>query len=818
MKMKTGLSIRLYMGAAIGLFAFIFLLDRIHPFKAVPFQLDRNQAIQRADRYLQDSGFSIDGFHTTAFIREPVSSFQHLQSIVGLDSAIVIARDRHASAFSAYWFVFYYQNLPASAPQQRFAVDISADGRVCGFTHIIPAEMDSFPAGLAHLSQEQALSLARNHLVQQNITLDEYAVDNFSSQQFGKRTDHVFRWKKPCPRISGNIKLTVRVQGNRIDEFHKYYEPPEKESMALKASEGYRFFDFVAAIVLFCIFAVWPVIVFLRKYHEGEIGVNRASLLFIGLWSAAVLGAVLALPMQAFGWGLGELSFDWIILVKLVIYAIIVYPLWGIVLFTSWSVGESLAREKMSEKLESMDALFNLKPGVFNVSISLLRGYLYGLIALGAFAVLLKMGLVHCKGTTNISGYITTIDLYLPFLAPGLAALTSALMSEIPFRLFANVLIFQKTGLRSLAVVLSALLFTATGPTFIAFSWTLTPIYLEYVILFALGVYFGILFWKYDLLTVLCADFIFIGILQVIPIITNPAAYLFWSGALGVALLFTPVLLIITGFIKKETFAYKPESVPAHIKRISERERMAKELEIARQVQMKLLPKSSPELPGCDIAGFCLPAKEVGGDYYDFISLGERKLGVAIGDVSGKGVPAAIYMTLTKGVFQSHAEVDVSPKQVLTKVNGLMYRSIERGSFVSMFYAVIDLGLMKMRFARAGHNPAIYYNRKNQNISALEPSGIALGLEKGEVFAHVIKEQEMPLQSGDLFVLYTDGFSEAMNNEQQQYSEERLLQTIQKHSAASAEEIIHQVYLEIKSFTHEHPQHDDMTMVVVKIF
>jgi sigma-B regulation protein RsbU (phosphoserine phosphatase) len=174
-------------------------------------------------------------------------------------------------------------------------------------------------------------------------------------------------------------------------------------------------------------------------------------------------------------------------------------------------------------------------------------------------------------------------------------------------------------------------------------------------------------------------------------------------------------------------------------------------------------------------------------------------------------------MTLTKGVFQSHAEVDVSPKMVLTKVNSLMYRSIERGSFVSMFYAIIDLVAMKMIYARAGHNPAIYFNRDKNLFSALEPAGIALGLEHGEVFSQVIKEQELSLQSGDLFVFYTDGFSEAMNREQEQYSEERLYDTIKKTANEAAQNIIHAIYLDVKSFTNDYLQHDDMTMVVVKI-
>jgi len=248
-----------------------------------------------------------------------------------------------------------------------------------------------------------------------------------------------------------------------------------------------------------------------------------------------------------------------------------------------------------------------------------------------------------------------------------------------------------------------------------------------------------------------------------------------------------------------------------------ERERMVNELEIARQVQMKLLPKSSPKLPGFDISGTCISAREIGGDYYDFFMLDEDHLGIAIGDVSGKGVPAAIYMTLTKGVVQSQAEENSSPREVLMKVNNFMYKTIETSSFITMIYAVLDLKTRQLTYARAGHNPVVYHPVTNESYQLLEPEGMALGLEKGKLFDLVIEEQQVQLTAGDLLVFYTDGFSEAMNKNQQEYGEARLYQVIGKNKQIPAQELIQTICRDVNQFIQEQPQHDDMTMVVLKV-
>lgn len=248
-----------------------------------------------------------------------------------------------------------------------------------------------------------------------------------------------------------------------------------------------------------------------------------------------------------------------------------------------------------------------------------------------------------------------------------------------------------------------------------------------------------------------------------------------------------------------------------------ERERMAKELEIAQEVQKKLLPKHDIQIQGYDVAGICIPAKEVGGDYYDFISLGSNKFGIVIGDVSGKGVPAAIYMTLTKGIIQAYMEESISPIKVLTKVNNLMYRTIERDSFVSMIFAVLDLNEKKITYARAGHNPAIYYHHASNILTLMEPDGIALGLENGEKFQKVIREKEVKLEINDLLVFYTDGITEAMNENHNEFGEERLLRVIQENQDKSAKNLINCIYSRVQNYIGESKRHDDMTMVVLKV-
>ena len=232
---------------------------------------------------------------------------------------------------------------------------------------------------------------------------------------------------------------------------------------------------------------------------------------------------------------------------------------------------------------------------------------------------------------------------------------------------------------------------------------------------------------------------------------------------------------------------------------------------------MSFLPRANPEFTTLDIASRCLPALEVGGDYYDFVQLGGNRLGVVIGDVSGKGTQAAFYMTLTKGFLRALANMSDSPSFILTQLNRLFYDNVKRGVFISMIYGIFDMEDGTLSMARAGHNPVVMRKPSEQELQMIHPKGLALGMEKGDAFERLIQEVKIPLHPNDLFVFYTDGFPEAMNKEKEEFGDDRFEESIEKHSGGTAEEILQGVFQDVKLFAGKAEQHDDMTMVVVKI-
>lgn len=247
-----------------------------------------------------------------------------------------------------------------------------------------------------------------------------------------------------------------------------------------------------------------------------------------------------------------------------------------------------------------------------------------------------------------------------------------------------------------------------------------------------------------------------------------------------------------------------------------ERERMSKELEIAHQVQMKLLPQALPKIEGYEIAASCDPAKEVGGDFYDFITVEGGRHGIALGDVSGKGTPAAIYMTLTKGYFQSNALVNSSPKETLGSIDEYLCSAMDPGMFVTMLYGMLDTRSDELRYVRAGHNPIIHYRAASKDCTMEKPKGIALGMSGHGNFRRLAEEVNVPLHAGDIVLFYTDGLTETMNRTQEQFGEERLIGLLKQNSGASAAELMNIIAKACEEFAAGFEQHDDMTIIVLK--
>lgn len=248
---------------------------------------------------------------------------------------------------------------------------------------------------------------------------------------------------------------------------------------------------------------------------------------------------------------------------------------------------------------------------------------------------------------------------------------------------------------------------------------------------------------------------------------------------------------------------------------LTEQERLKRELEIARMVQDSLLPHANPKIPGLDIDGVCLPATEIGGDYFDYFQLDENNIGVAIADVTGKGTSAAFYMAVVKGIMLSLTPIYSSPKQLLCELNYRLYGTMDRKIFVTMIYGIFNLTKKKLVFARAGHNALIVKKNNKSKADCLTPAGIGLGLEEGKVFDSNISEQIIDYKMGDSFLFYTDGISEAMNKNRDEFSEEKLVDIFSSTSLKPSVKVREQIINEINHFVKDAPQHDDITLVTV---
>jgi serine phosphatase RsbU (regulator of sigma subunit)/energy-coupling factor transporter transmembrane protein EcfT len=271
------------------------------------------------------------------------------------------------------------------------------------------------------------------------------------------------------------------------------------------------------------------------------------------------------------------------------------------------------------------------------------------------------------------------------------------------------------------------------------------------------------------------------------------------------------------------SFNQMTASIEGLLQTAAEKKRLEEELRIARQIQMSLLPRGPLQFPGLGVTALCVPAREVGGDYYDFFPLPNERLGVLIADVSGKGTSAALYMAELKGLVLALSQTHGSPRALLIDVNRIISEHLDSRSFITMTYAVIDMKQGTMTYCRAGHTPLIYRPGPASNASAaqvLTPSGMVLGLRipgAAEKFDELLHEDSLCLSDGDVIVLYTDGISEAMNADSDLFGDARLGRLVEEHGHLESGELRERILRELEAFVGPSEQHDDMTMILLKV-
>src|SRR2546425_2101973 len=252
------------------------------------------------------------------------------------------------------------------------------------------------------------------------------------------------------------------------------------------------------------------------------------------------------------------------------------------------------------------------------------------------------------------------------------------------------------------------------------------------------------------------------------------------------------------------------EKVMLH-EQLIEKQRLETQLEVARQVQLELLPPRDPQLEGFDISAYNFPTEEVSGDYYDWVRIYDDQIGIVIADVSGKGVPAALLMAFLRASLRAATHIGYAPHISMSKVNYLLWESIERNQFVTGFYGILDAPNRTLSYSNAGHVPALLMNADG-TARYEERGGVPLGMFRDSRYY----EYFATIEPGQVFVLYTDGVTDAMNQAGEDYGSQRLVEAVRQGRELSARDLIHFIQQDVIKWTDGRGAHDDITFFVVK--
>jgi sigma-B regulation protein RsbU (phosphoserine phosphatase) len=249
---------------------------------------------------------------------------------------------------------------------------------------------------------------------------------------------------------------------------------------------------------------------------------------------------------------------------------------------------------------------------------------------------------------------------------------------------------------------------------------------------------------------------------------------------------------------------------------LAEKERIAQELKIARDIQMKLLPQTTPKIEGFDVYSISEPAKEVGGDFFDYLSINDNCIGLCVGDVSGKGVPAALYMAVTDSILQAQSIAEENPAKVLNSTNQILCRKVAKYRSVVMAYIVLEPAKKIARISNCGLVSPILYskdeNSKEATCSYIKVSGMPMGISKKGSY----DQKEITIKKGDIILICSDGIVEAKNNADEMFGASRLEKSLMESAELSANQIVNKIIKDVNKFVGDAPQYDDITLMVLK--
>lgn len=622
------------------------------------------------------------------------------------------------------------------------------------------------------------------------------------------RTDHLFRYRVKPAMPTGDVVFYLGVQ-YAGDEFAGW-------SLFEEYADGRRFRgDFGGDVALTFLrfgltFAllIGLLVVFLKKYHAGEVGVETGGVLFGVMIGASLLLTALIATLAAYQTGLGGIDArqtTWAVCAfKFLLYDI---PL-SLLVFVAWSVGESTARERWGDRLASFDALLKRDAMNATVGAALLRGAAAA-PAIAAATLLAGLPLLLSGKAFPALGDASVVA--LGSSGASLSIVVSAFIKAITGTAVPLLCILGSLW-RKGRVALGLLLAIFVGVFMMGFALPVGPIWAEAVVAAGGAAAAVAVFLSSDLLTAATALFGAALITGFGPLLQGLSG----SALAGpVAALVLPLAVLgalgAAGVATGRTVRYAYDDLAPHVKRIVERERIKAEIDAANRIQAALLPKEDPDLTGAIIASHYRAATEIGGDYFDFLPLPGEKLGLAVGDVSGHGLTSGIVMAMAKSALLVQVGYDASPCRVLTVLNEIVLRTAPKRTLMTFFFGVLELKERRLTFSSAGHLDPYVFRGATGTVEELSAWGFPLGVRRRTPFV----EHEARFEPGDRLVLYSDGLIEALDDDGEPFGFTRFEKLLARHGGAASEEIRRALLDAVAAFTRNRPPEDDQTLVVV---
>jgi len=790
-----------YLACVAGIVVLVILIPRFNDAQPQNIRLTRADAVPIADAQARQIGIPVDSAWTVLSWMDSPLLNKELEPKPDLrrranDDPVLGPR------LGGYKRVYYRRGLEKTIPYGYVVVD-HRTGAILMARRQRRAEETG-----ARLTEAQVRPLADAFVHSRNFPgAPSPQFEDARPTVLRSRTDWVLRYRVKTSFPIGNVVpyLNIYFAGDRFTGWllnEEYADGSQFRSDDTGSGVANILVRFAANYALLLILLV----IFLRKYHAGEVGVGTGSILFALTLLISVVIDVMMGPSGTEGNSMGSLDAQTTTATQMAFKFLLYDVPLAVVVFFAWSVGESYTRERWGEWLASFDAILRRDPLNATVGRSVFNGVLFApAIAAAAFligAIPLALHLAH--PSTGI-GTAVVVELGGPVLLILFAAFDAVIFPI-------TALFFMSWSNRHRVLWIGMIAAIAFGVIGGVCNIPIDPLLPG--MLFGFGAIASIVMMLrgFDLLSTSVALFGGTLLSMVLPLMSVSKGHLLQQLLVATALPLAALLVFgIAAMMTKREVVYTYEDLAPHVKRIVERERVKAEIDAANRIQAALLPVDAPDLPGASFASHYRAATEIGGDYFDFLTMPSGEVGIAFGDVSGHGLTSGIVMAMAKAALLVQVGYDPGPRAVMNVLNDIVMRTAPKRMMMTFFFGLLDPATQTLRFSSAGHLDPYVYRARTKCLEPLSSWGFPLGVRRREPFM----EHSVDFEDGDRLILYSDGLIEAIDDDGDPFGFERFEKTILACGHMDAEDIKKSLLNSIRKFTRNRPPEDDQTLVVV---